>query len=146
MENTKTCSKCGLTKSVDDFSFVYPARNDGKRRPDCKTCVSERTRVFVASQPQAQRERMKKFRRDRRLTTKAFVSQYLKDHPCVDCGESDIDVLDFDHVKGNKVAGISYLVGRTKKISVLLEEIEKCEVRCANCHRRATRKRERESF
>lgn len=69
--------------------------------------------------------------------------KYLETHPCVDCGENDPVVLEFDHVRGEKEFNIADVarnaVGREK----LQEEIQKCEVRCANCHRRKT-KRERD--
>lgn len=67
-----------------------------------------------------------------------FVFEYKKAHPCVDCGESDPVVLDFDHVTGVKVMSIARLLGNKHTIESLLEEIAKCEMRCANCHRRKT--------
>lgn len=72
-----------------------------------------------------------------------WVDDYLASHPCVDCGEADRDVLDFDHVLGDKSFGISEAISRGSSLKVLIEEIAKCEVRCANCHRKVTRKRER---
>jgi hypothetical protein len=53
----------------------------------------------------------------------------------VDCGESDPAVLEFDHVSGKKTANISYLLGVVASWERLASEIQKCEVRCANCHR-----------
>lgn len=38
---------------------------------------------------------------------KEFVDDYLEKHPCTDCGESDIIVLDFDHVTGEKTKNLS---------------------------------------
>lgn len=63
---------------------------------------------------------------------RAFVLDYLRSHPCVDCGEADPAVLDFDHVAG-KVIEVSRLV-RSASPERLIGEIERCEVRCANCH------------
>lgn len=70
-----------------------------------------------------------------------YVFNYLQSHPCVDCGETDHVVLDFDHVRGEKRKPISRMVASTYSLEVLKKEIEKCEVRCANCHRRVTAKR-----
>jgi hypothetical protein len=66
-----------------------------------------------------------------------YVLDYLQKHPCVDCGERDVVVLDFDHVRGKKVATISRLIknGNIKDIKL---EIAKCVVRCSNDHHRKT--------
>jgi len=70
--------------------------------------------------------------------SKQFVWNYLLAHPCVDCGESDPIVLEFDHVRGKKRKIISQLVNSGYGIDVIKKEIAKCEVRCSNCHKRKT--------
>ncbi|MFL5733498.1 MAG: hypothetical protein ACJ78Q_09880 [Chloroflexia bacterium] len=50
-------------------------------------------------------------------------------------------VLEFDHVSGEKKGNISELALRYGSWETILAEIAKCEVRCANCHRRITAKR-----
>jgi hypothetical protein len=66
---------------------------------------------------------------------KRFVSDYLSCHPCIDCGERDLDVLEFDHIDpGSKAFSISKSYKYTLK--TIKREIEKCAVRCANCHRK----------
>lgn len=62
---------------------------------------------------------------------------YLATHPCVDCGEDDVVVLEFDHLR-DKTANVSALVAGFSGIKRVFQEIEKCEVVCANCHRRRT--------
>ena len=73
-----------------------------------------------------------------RDTNRRFVDEYLASHPCVDCGEADIVVLEFDHVIGEKHKAISVLVQNAASTRRIAQEIAKCEVRCANCHRRRT--------
>lgn len=81
-----------------------------------------------------------------KFRNRVFVDEYLKNHPCVDCGEADPLVLDFDHVFGVKLKSISAMISAGTKLFTLKEEIMKCQVRCANCHRRITRLREREEL
>jgi transcription elongation factor Elf1 len=64
------------------------------------------------------------------------LARYLLEHPCIDCGESDIRCLDFDHVDPTtKVAEISIMVGEVWPWDRVIAEIAKCVVRCSNCHR-----------
>lgn len=70
-----------------------------------------------------------------------FVDSYLESHPCVDCGEADIAVLQFDHVRGVKRRNVSAMVCNGCTIELITTEIEKCDVRCANCHLRVTKSR-----
>ena len=76
---------------------------------------------------------------------KAYVLQYLLTHPCVDCGEDDSVVLEFDHVTGNKLSDVGSMARAGWNLAAIQAEIAKCEVRCANCHRRVTARRRLES-
>jgi len=77
-------------------------------------------------------------RREIQVRNRKFVRDYLTNHPCVDCGETDIVVLEFDHINDDKVMSVSDLMKRTYSLQRILQEIEKCEVVCANDHRRRT--------
>lgn len=70
-----------------------------------------------------------------------LVLDYLRLNPCVDCGEKDPIVLEFDHKYPNsKLNNIASLITGQYSEKVILDEIAKCDVRCANCHRRKTAK------
>ena len=71
---------------------------------------------------------------------RAFITAYLKANPCVDCGETDPVVLEFDHLK-DKDFNISDAARKGVSMKKLKDEIAKCEVRCSNCHRRKTYER-----
>jgi hypothetical protein len=73
----------------------------------------------------------------RRQENRARVLEYLSWHPCVDCGERDPVVLEFDHRDGEeKEAEIARLVHDGAAWYRVQREIDKCDVRCANDHRR----------
>lgn len=74
------------------------------------------------------------------LSHQTEIWNYLQQHPCIDCGEKDPVVLEFDHVRGVKAGTISHNLDDWSQAR-LDEEIAKCVVRCANCHRRITYKR-----
>lgn len=63
---------------------------------------------------------------------------------CIDCRVTDPRVLEMDHVRGQKVANISDMIRSGVSMRTFVEELAKCDVRCANCHRIITRSRERE--
>jgi hypothetical protein len=131
----KTCARCGVTKPLDEFFF----RDRQRLRPQvwCKVCTNSYKRGWY-QQNRERHTRISDAAKRRRITANLRqLRDYLTSHPCVDCGECDPVVLEFDHVRGDKVANVSKMV-RDRPWSAILQELEKCEVRCANCHRRRT--------
>lgn len=80
-----------------------------------------------------QRNYQRQYQREKTQRLRAYKAA----QGCADCGENDPIVLDFDHVRGEKSFDIGHALG-AKGWSTLLKEIEKCDVVCANCHRRRT--------
>ena len=71
---------------------------------------------------------------------KKFLNEYKVKMGCIDCGYKDNAVaLDFDHVRGVKSFDISRRVNGSQHI--LVAEMSKCDIRCANCHRVITEQR-----
>src|SRR5262245_35941299 len=91
----RTCTQCGQTLDLAAFSFKDQAT--GRRRWDCKPCNRKYHRGYYARN----KEYYKAKARDRHLrerdTLRGLVLEYLQVHPCVDCDESDVAVLEFDH-------------------------------------------------
>lgn len=68
--------------------------------------------------------------------------QHIRDvkegRPCADCGQSfHFYIMDFDHLDDKK-DNIATMAGNGYSIQKLDEEIAKCELVCANCHRLRT--------
>lgn len=75
----------------------------------------------------------------RRLKARAWIKAYLAAHPCVDCGESDTRILEFDHIDpSQKEFTISRGIADGRGLKSIKAEVAKCEVRCCNCHRLRT--------
>ncbi len=72
---------------------------------------------------------------------KQFVIEYLSKNPCADCGESDLEVLTFDHIKGEKKDAVANMVKQGFSIRAIALEIAKTEVVCFNCHMRREQNR-----
>jgi hypothetical protein len=82
---------------------------------------------------------LKSKQRKQRLYDEVLVPR--KAVACADCHEFfPIICMDFDHVRGKKKFDISSKYDQVS-MKALLEEIEKCDVVCANCHRIRTAKR-----
>ncbi len=72
----------------------------------------------------------------RKNEIRKWFQEYKKSLKCSKCGEDHPATIDFHHRIGNKENGISKMVGDGYSIERIKEELEKCEVLCANCHRK----------
>lgn len=72
-----------------------------------------------------------------------YKHDYKKGKACRDCGgKYPSYVLDFDHRDPKKKrANVALMSGRTGSIARIQEEIDKCDIVCANCHRERTHRR-----
>jgi hypothetical protein len=70
-----------------------------------------------------------------------YVIEFLLANPCTDCGETNVLILEFDHVFDNKTEDVSSMVSKGYGVKRIQEEIDKCEVVCRNCHSIRTHKR-----
>ena len=135
----KVCTRCGPpAQPVENFAIRNRAK--GTRQYVCRNCQNEYVRQHY------QTHRVKYIEKARLWTAKQsrinaeFLIDYLRHHPCTDCGESDIVVLEFDHLR-DKLMDVSVLSTGGYSLEKVKREIDKCEVVCANCHRRRTAKR-----
>jgi hypothetical protein len=133
----KRCAKCERDLPADQFN----KRANGRCYAYCKACQSLYLRNhYLKNTVQYNMRRLESSRRYR-TRNRSYVIEYLRTHPCVDCGETDAIVLDFDHVNPqNKERAISILARSGYSLDRLKREIGRCEVRCIHCHRRRTAK------
>lgn len=126
----KTCSKCKTAKLAAEFDKNM-AKKDGLQS-QCKVCRKVTNHEYYLRSPEQNSARRAGYIRMVEKNQK-FVYEHLTTHPCVDCGNADWRVLEFDHISDDKIADISKIV-RTYGLDKLQAEIVKCEVRCRNCH------------
>ena len=126
---------CGAIKPPEQFNYKYKSK--GIRQKHCNICSRAEIKRHYLNNRHYYLEKARKRNLWYREMQDTYILGYFESHPCVDCGESDMVVLEFDHVRGNKYGEISRL-RKNNSIERLKEEIAKCEVRCANCHRRKT--------
>ena len=125
------CIKCQQDKDEQEFS-LDKTRKSG-RANWCKECHNVYSRNRYLKDEERQRKLYFKHK-DIKAKHKEVVNKYLKEHPCIKCGNDDIRVLDFHHRNPKeKERGVSQLL--LYRIEKIMEEISKCDVLCANCHR-----------
>lgn len=133
----KECFSCKKSSKLSSFPNDK-AKHDGKSSY-CFECKRRQESEYV---DKYRSHRQKQWTQRKKRVIKATYlerNKYLKTHPCVDCGEADIRVLEFDHLR-DKVSNVSKMILRGNIWKTVLKEIEKCEVVCCNCHRRRTAK------
>jgi len=129
----RRCARCGVEKPLNEFPIKSAAK--GWYGSYCRPCCREYGRDHYARNVSTYVSRAKARAAIERPGNRAFVLEYLSTHPCVDCGESDPIVLEFDHREpAAKTDEVSRLVHASTRRKVELE-IQKCDVRCGNCHR-----------
>lgn len=134
----RTCSTCGESKPLTEFRLRN--KKTGHRHNNCNDCLAEYRRSHYLKNRQKYIDKAKQYNSVTKRRNKTYIYNWLISHPCVDCGESDIEVLEFDHIEPLKRKGGRVSDQLTCSIARLEAEISKCEIRCANCHTRRTRR------
>lgn len=133
----KVCSVCKLPKNPKKDFNKNAHKKDGLQ-PACKECNRELCNKYYSKNKKKHRAAVAKHKRIYKEENRKFILDYFSSHPCVDCGETDARCLEFDHVRGKKTTNISFMLRNVCSIETIKKEIEKCDVRCANCHRKKT--------
>ena len=126
----KTCSQCRAEKAEDQFS-----KHGHRNSAACKGCKRRYEREHYVRNKQYYRDRNK-----RSLARSMAILLEAKNKPCTDCGVVyPACVMEFDHLSTKR-----YNVAQAVRMTaprLLMREIAKCELVCANCHRMRTCRR-----
>lgn len=136
----KKCSRCKEIKSLEEFN--YKNKTLGLFQSNCKTCTRYLIRNHYNRNKEYYLNKTHKRNAQLKLEIQDYIKQYLQNNPCIDCGETDITVLEFDHNRNKfiKFQSVSMMMRYRYTLDKIQKEIKKCEIRCANCHRRKTAK------
>ncbi len=132
------CSGCHLEKPTSAFSFAD--QRTGQLNSYCRPChAAYRHAHYLANKSDYVRRAIAQVA-GRREQNRREVMRYLAGRGCVDCGNQNPVVLEFDHRDPElKFMAVGAMMP-SKRWARVLKEIEKCDVRCVNCHRRRTAK------
>lgn len=123
-------------QDLPESSFNPSTLNKSWRR--CRACLRAYHKQWYRASP-VRKEQLIEHNRRRKEAAAKYAVEYLLDHPCIDCGETDPVVLDFDHRDPQtKRLEVGAMINHSHSLATVMTEIEKCDVRCANCHRRRT--------
>ena len=134
----KVCTICHVKKPTLEYN-KHAKTKDGLQSV-CRDCNKARSRQYYKDNKIKHLETIKKRQKALIKAQRELVKSYKESNPCTDCGNFfPYYVMDLDHLS-DKISIVSAMFGKysTKKI---LEEIEKCELVCANCHRIRTHMR-----
>ena len=130
----KICTACQQEKENDEFN-----RKSDKLQSKCKACQRAYHRNYYKKNQSRYitKNRHNKNRQRERLRAILWT---MKQRPCQDCGGIFHPwVMEFDHRESStKRAAVANLVSKGCPDAILLEEINKCDIVCANCHRMRT--------
>ncbi len=106
----------------------------------CKQCYKAKRELFYIEHYKKYGDTYRTRARIRKAAIKRLrqeqLIEYLADKSCERCGISDLRVLDFDHIDAaSKKFGISRGITACYAWEEIVEEIKKCRILCANCHR-----------
>lgn len=145
------CSHCKIELNDANGYRVKRGPEAGKLKNLCKICGRAAASKWVQANPEkAAAARRTWGRRNLDKTTissrlynddfRARLNSLKSERPCYDCGGMFApEAMDFDHVTGEKVSGVSVMAG--KPWEEVRKEIDKCQLVCACCHRVRTLKR-----
>jgi hypothetical protein len=127
VDDVRLCARCLQWKTLGEFH-----RSRTGQFSYCRDCRNEYDRAYYAERGKAPRLARRRFAAD---VARAWMASLKEGIPCTDCGGVfPVYVMHWDHLpQFDKVGDISQLVtSRTR--SVVIEELKKCELVCANCH------------
>lgn len=128
----KICSICKTEKTLDSYN-KNKAKTDGLNTI-CRSCSNIKSKEYYKENREHHKEVISQRNRRIRKDNKSKIDE-VKSKGCSKCNEKEICCLEFHHLR-DKDNDISIMVGTGVSWTKILEEISKCILVCANCHRK----------
>lgn len=130
MITSKKCSKCGEIKDLSLFSKGKDTKLGYKSA--CKQCLSTSFKNYCLTD--SCKMSRNKFNNKLHSSRRQWLNEIKLEKGCELCGYNKHPAaLQFDHIEP---ALKSFTISQDlkKPMHILLEELDKCRVLCANCH------------
>lgn len=132
-DDTKKCCRCKEFLPVTEFGGIT------KIADYCRPCKRIVEKTNHSKNIEKRRAQNNAAAARRYLRNRLLLDDYCVGKSCIDCGEDDPIVFEFDHIdQSTKREPISDMLGSHNWENSILPELEKCVIRCANCHRKRT--------
>ncbi len=123
----KTCCNCEKDKPVTEFFKQSRAKDGFQSR--CKECSADFKKYY-----QENKQRYHAHAEKRRQDVSGWINEIKTESGCTICNESRYWCLDFHHPNDDKRSAVSTMISGGLAKKTILEEVEKCEIVCKNCH------------
>lgn len=131
----------GCQQEKPDEEFAWRNRERGIRLKLCRACKRAYNKVWYRENEGTHKIAVVATKQAIRDRNRRWLDDFKAKLSCVNCGEADPCCLDFHHREPEgKERALSDAIRRGWSIERLLEEVAKCDVLCANCHRKAHHK------
>lgn len=145
----KNCPKCNTVKNIEDFSIRN--KKTGSRISYCIPChklyQADHYQKNKAHHDKVAAPASRRFVRRKREELIKTIDE-LKSEKCTDCKNKFSPwIMQYDHREtGTKIDNVATMVHNLKPLDVILAEISKCDLVCANCHADRTYQRRNSVF
>ena len=131
MSDKKVCSKC--KRELEVSNFRWKNKSKGLLHSQCKDCQKAQEKIHYQESKERQESvrSTAEFQKERNI----LLVEKARQCGCKKCGETRFYVLDFHHRDPSQKEYTINRMIKSASFDKLLQEIEKCDVLCANCHR-----------
>ena len=135
----RVCNLCNDKLPEEDFNFKIKKKNI--RQSYCRSCHKAYLKKHYKENTEYYKEKAKVHNKRYQAKARKAIYEFKLSNPCEHCGIEDPRVLEFNHTDpSTKKYNVAEMVKSGHSVNSILDEIAKCVVLCANCHRIETAK------